>query len=205
MRWFVTGASSGIGEAVADAAEAAGHEVIRGSRSTGCDVTDFAALEAFLQPYPDLDVVVANAGVGSVERTFKAETPEFMRQVVETNVLGTAFTIRATMDRLIASRGHLVVMSSCLGRVIWPGSLYCATKFAVTAMAESAQAELEGTGVRVTSVEPGTVDTPFFRTDHPVEGRMVPEDVANAVMYAVSQPPHVDVGQLLVRATIQGT
>jgi NADP-dependent 3-hydroxy acid dehydrogenase YdfG len=82
-----------------------------------------------------------------------------------------------------------------------PGSLYSATKWSVTAMGEAIRADLNGTGVRTTLIEPGQVDTPFF--DTPVEGRLEPDDIARAVMYAVSQPPHVDVNAMLVRPISQ--
>ena len=82
-----------------------------------------------------------------------------------------------------------------------PGSLYSATKWAVTAMGESARQELDGTGVRVTLIEPGMVDTPFF--ENRPSGALAPEDVARTVMFAVSQPAHVDVNEILVRPTAQ--
>jgi NADP-dependent 3-hydroxy acid dehydrogenase YdfG len=82
-----------------------------------------------------------------------------------------------------------------------PGSLYSATKWAVTAMGEGARQELNGSGVRVTLIEPGAVDTPFF-SNQP-KTALVAEDVARAVMYAVSQPPSVDVNEILIRATSQ--
>jgi NADP-dependent 3-hydroxy acid dehydrogenase YdfG len=90
---------------------------------------------------------------------------------------------------------------SVAGRRAIPGSLYSATKWAVTAMSEAVRADLNGTGIRTTLVSPGQVDTPFF--DNPGEGRLEPDDVARAVLYAVSQPPHVDVNELLIRPTAQ--
>ena len=87
------------------------------------------------------------------------------------------------------------------GRRALPGSLYSATKWAVTGMGESLRQEMNGTGVRVTLIEPGMVDTPFF--DNPVSNALDPDDVARAVMFAVSQPPHVDVNEILVRPTAQ--
>ena len=101
------------------------------------------------------------------------------------------------------SRGHLLLTGSVAGRVALTGSLYSATKWAVTAMGEAARQELAGTGVRVTLVEPGMVDTPFF--DNPVSGALEPEDVARAVMFAVSQPAHVDVNEILIRPTAQSS
>jgi NADP-dependent 3-hydroxy acid dehydrogenase YdfG len=121
--------------------------------------------------------------------------------MVLTNVLGAALTIRATLPALRESKGHLLLTGSVAGRRALPGSLYSATKWAVTAMGEAARQELDGTGIRVTLIEPGSVDTPFF--DNPPAGALEPDDVARAVLYAVGQPPHVDVNEILVRPTAQ--
>jgi NADP-dependent 3-hydroxy acid dehydrogenase YdfG len=121
--------------------------------------------------------------------------------MVLTNVLGVAYTIRASMDALVESKGHLLLTGSLAGRRALPGSLYSATKFAVNSIGEGARLELNGTGVRVTLVNPGMVATPFFE-EQPV-GMLEADDVARAVMYAVSQPPHVDINEILVRPTAQ--
>ena len=136
-------------------------------------------------------------------RGFLNGTPEHWRSMVLTNVYGAALTIRATITALKDSRGHLLLTGSLAGRRALPGSLYSATKFAVTAMGEAARLELNDTGVRVTLIEPGMVDTPFF--EKPGEGRLAAEDVARTVMFAVSQPPHVDVNEILVRPTAQSS
>ena len=155
-----------------------------------------------LERYGRLDVAFANAGFGAA-RGFLNETPEQWRSMVLTNVYGAALTIRATITALKDSRGHLLLTGSLAGRRALPGSLYSATKFAVTAMGEAARLELNDTGVRVTLIEPGMVDTPFF--EKPGEGRLAAEDVARTVMFAVSQPPHVDVNEILVRPTAQSS
>ena len=82
--------------------------------------------------------------------------------MVLTNVYGAALTIRATFDALVETKGHLLLTSRVAGRRALPGSLYSATKYAVTAMGEAARQEFNDTGVRVTLIEPGMVDTPFF-------------------------------------------
>jgi NADP-dependent 3-hydroxy acid dehydrogenase YdfG len=84
---------------------------------------------------------------------------------------------------------------------VLPGSLYSCTKFAVTAIGEAVRQDLHGTGVRVTVIEPGMVDTPFF--DRRPKEALQDDDVARAVMFAVSQPPHVNVNEVLVRPTAQ--
>ena len=223
--FLITGASSGIGAATARQASAAGYRLVLAARSTDkleqladelggderaiavtCDVTDFGQQEAMVQAALDafgqIDVAFANAGFGAA-RGFLKETPEQWRDMVLTNVLGCAYTIRATLPALKDSVGHLLLTSSVAGRRALPGSLYSATKHAVTAMAESARQELNDTGVRVTSIEPGMVDTPFF--DNPVSNALEPDDIARAIMFAVSQPPHVDVNEILIRPVSQPT
>jgi NADP-dependent 3-hydroxy acid dehydrogenase YdfG len=220
---LITGASSGIGAATARAASAAGYRVVLAARSVDrlrsladelggesralpvrCDVTEWSDQEAMvhaaLERFGRLDAAFANAGFGAA-RGFLKETPEHWRAMVLTNVYGAALTIRAAMPALTESRGHLLLTGSVAGRRALPGSLYSATKWAVTGMGESARQELDGTGVRVTLIEPGMVDTPFF--DNPVSGALAAEDVARAVMFALSQPPHVDVNEILVRPTAQ--
>ena len=171
-----------------------------------CDVTEWeqqqAMVQTALERYGRLDVAFANAGFGAA-RGFLADTPEHWRSMVLTNVYGAALTIRATIPPLKESRGHLLLTGSLAGRRALPGSLYSATKFAVTAMGEAARLELNDTGVRVTLIEPGMVDTPFF--ENPGEGRLEAGDVARTVMFAVSQPPHVDINEILVRPTAQSS
>jgi NADP-dependent 3-hydroxy acid dehydrogenase YdfG len=221
--FLITGASSGIGAATARHAAKAGYRLVLAARSTdkleglaaelgggdqgiavGCDVTEWAQQQAMVEAarrsFGQLDVVFANAGFGAA-RGFTSESPEHWRSMVLTNVYGAALTIRATIEAVRRSVGHFLLTGSVAGRRALPGSLYSATKWAVTAMGESLRQELDGTGVRVTLIEPGMVDTPFF--DNPVSNALHPDDIARAVMFAVSQPPHVDVNEMLVRPTAQ--
>ena len=154
-----------------------------------------------LEHYGRLDAAWANAGFGG-ERSFLGDTVQHWREMVLANVYGAALTIRATMPALKESRGHLLLTGSIAGERPIVGSLYSATKHAVHAMGESARQELDGTGVRVTVIAPGAVDTPFF-AKVPLEEPLVPDDIARAVMFALSQPPHVDVNRILVRPTAQ--
>src|SRR6185312_10820759 len=125
--------------------------------------------------YGRIDVAFANAGFGA-QRGFLNETPEFWKSMVLTNVYGAALTVRATLPALKESTGHLLLTGSVAGRRALPGSLYSATKWAVTAMGEAARAELDGSGVRVSLIEPGMVDTPFF--DNPPKDALEPDDIA---------------------------
>jgi NADP-dependent 3-hydroxy acid dehydrogenase YdfG len=120
---------------------------------------------------------------------------------VLTNVLGAAYTVRATLPTLKETKGHILLTGSVAGRRAIPGSLYSSTKWAISGMGESLRQDVNGTGIRVTLVEPGQVNTPFF--DNASEGRLEPDDIARAVMFAVAQPPHVDVNEILIRPTAQ--
>jgi NADP-dependent 3-hydroxy acid dehydrogenase YdfG len=223
--FLITGASSGIGAATARHAAQAGYRLVLAARSqdklaelaaelggderaiaVATDVTRWedneALVGAALERFGRLDVAFANAGFGA-SRGWLNETPEHWRDMVLTNVLGAAYTVRAAIPPLKESRGHVLLTGSVAGRRALPGSLYSATKWAVTAMGEAIRADLNDTGIRTTVIEPGAVDTPFF--DNPGDGRLEPDDIARAVMYAVSQPPHVDVNEILVRPTSQGT
>jgi NADP-dependent 3-hydroxy acid dehydrogenase YdfG len=167
-----------------------------------CDVTEWADQERMvadaLDAFGQIDVAFANAGFGG-PRGFLSDTPEHWREMVLTNVYGAALTIRATLEALKHSHGHMLLTSSVAGRRALPGSMYSCTKHAVTAMGEALRQDVEGTGIRVTLIEPGMTDTPFF--DKPPSTALQDDDIARAVMYAVSQPPHVDVNEILVRPT----
>jgi NADP-dependent 3-hydroxy acid dehydrogenase YdfG len=121
--------------------------------------------------------------------------------MVLTNVYGAALTIRATLPALRESNGHFLLTGSVAGRRALPGSLYSSTKWAVTAMGEALRQEVDGSGIRVTLVEPGMVDTPFF--DNRPSDALEADDIARAVMFAVDQPAHVDVNEMLIRPTAQ--
>jgi NADP-dependent 3-hydroxy acid dehydrogenase YdfG len=222
--FLITGASTGIGAATAHHAAQAGYRVVLAARSVDrltalagelggderamaveCDVTEWEQQQALvartLERFGRLDVAFANAGFGA-PRGFTKSTVEHWRAMVLTNVYGAALTIRAAMEPLKESQGHLILTGSVAGRRALPGSLYSATKWAVTAMGEAARQELNDTGVRVTVVEPGQVDTPFF-DNGAGEGALQADDIARTVMFAVSQPRHVDVNEILVRPTAQ--
>jgi NADP-dependent 3-hydroxy acid dehydrogenase YdfG len=219
----ITGASTGIGAATARAAVEAGWKVALGARTLDklealveelgtenaiavqTDVTDFDQVQRLvdktIEQYGSIEGVFVNAGFGAA-RGFQNETVEHWREMVLTNVLGAALTIRAAMPAIIDSKGHFVLTGSIAGVRAIPGSLYSSTKFAVHGMAESLRQELNGTGARVTLIAPGMVDTPFF-DNGAGPGALVAEDISRAVLYAIEQPEHVDVNMMLVRPTAQ--
>jgi NADP-dependent 3-hydroxy acid dehydrogenase YdfG len=226
---LITGASSGIGAATARMAAdryrlvlAARREdeLVELARELGgaeralavrCDVTEWDQVEALaaaaLERFGRIDAVFANAGFGA-KRGFLEESPEHWRSMVLANVLGPALTIRATLPHLLErGTGHYVVTSSVAGRTYLPGSLYSATKWAATAIGHNLRAELremqDNDAIRVTLIEPGMVDTPFF-DNSPGERALRDEDIARAVLYALEQPASVDISEILIRPTTSG-
>jgi NADP-dependent 3-hydroxy acid dehydrogenase YdfG len=224
---LITGASTGIGAATAQRAVGAGWNVVLSARSEDklralseeigperthvvrCDVTDWDDQQRLvteaLERFGRVDAAFANAGFGA-KRGFLEEDPEFWRSMVLTNVLGPALTIRAVLPHFLEQdSGHFLITSSVAGRRSLPGSLYSATKHAATAMGEALRAELrqmhENFTVRVTLIEPGMVDTPFF--ENRPQRALEPDDIARGVMFALDQPPGVDVNEMLIRPVAQ--
>jgi NADP-dependent 3-hydroxy acid dehydrogenase YdfG len=225
---LITGASSGIGAATARAAAGSYRLVLAARRlepleelveelggaeralAVRCDVTEWDQVEAMaasaLDSFGHIDAVFANAGFGAT-RGFLEESPEHWRSMVLTNVYGVALTIRATLSHLLErGDGHFLVTSSVAGRRALPGSLYSATKWAATAIGEALRAELrqmhDNHAIKVTLIEPGMTDTPFF-DNRPGEWALQDDDIARAVIYALEQPGNVDVNEILLRPTTQ--
>lgn len=227
---LITGASSGIGAATAKAAAGSYRLVLAARReeelralaeelggpqraiAVRCDVTEWDQVQALaasaLDAFGRIDAVFANAGFGA-SRGFLEESPEHWRSMVLTNVYGVALTIRATLPHLLErGDGHFLVTSSIAGRRVLPGSLYSATKWAATAIGEALRQELrqmhENHFIRVTLIEPGMVDTPFF-DNRPGDTALGDDDIARAVMFALEQPEGVDVNEILIRPISQST
>ena len=219
---MITGASSGIGEATARRAVAEGYKVALAARSTEklealaeelggpanaiairCDVQSqddqMAMVDEVIGHFGRLDAVFANAGRGGSPGGFSKADPDEWKDMLLTNVLGVAMTVQACIPALTKSRGHILITGSAAGRYEIPGSMYSVTKWGVTGLGRNLREELRGTGIRVTLIEPGIVDTPFF--DQAPKQALQSDDIANAVLYALAQPPHVDVNEILVRPT----
>jgi NADP-dependent 3-hydroxy acid dehydrogenase YdfG len=223
---LITGASTGIGAQTARRAVEGGYRVALAARSEDklaalanelggpekaiavrCDVTEWEDNERLaaetLEAFGRIDAVFANAGFGAT-RGFLEESPEHRRSMVLTNVLGVGLTIRATLPHILErGTGHYVITSSVAGRRALPGSMYSATKWAVTAIGEALRQELrtmhENTAIRVTLIEPGMVDTPFFENRPGPDRALHDDDIARAVLYALEQPERVDVNEMLIR------
>jgi len=218
---LITGASSGIGAATARAAAEHGFRLALVARSKdrleamaaelgpeqaltiGADVTSWADQEAMaaatLERFGRIDAVFANAGRPGRPGGFSAVDPDVFEDLLKVNVLGVALTVRATLAALKESRGHMLITGSVAGRRTIAGSMYSASKWAVSGIGYNLREELRGSGVRVTLIEPGMVETRFF--DEPKPDALKPEDVARSVLFALTQPPHVELHELLVLPT----
>ncbi|TLF52077.1 SDR family oxidoreductase [Halomonas urmiana] len=218
---LITGASSGIGAATARAAARDNYKLVLAARSReklralaeelgqenvlaiGCDVTSMddqqAMVEQALERFGRIDAVFANAGRGGSPGGFSGADHEAWRDMILTNVYGVGLTLQATLPALRHSHGQVLLTGSAAGRATIPGSMYSATKWAVTGIGYNLREELRGSGIRVTLIEPGMVNTPFF--DEPPGHALEERDIANAVIYALQQPAHVDVNEILIRPT----
>jgi len=229
---LITGGASGIGEAIATELSARGARIMVGelvaerakaltARAAGggvtaqvCDVRRYEELvalrDATIAEHGRLDFVVANAGITDWSSMSDGD-PERWRDVLETNVLGVAHAIRATLPTLSAQgSGHIVITASISGRVTYVGEpIYIASKWALVGLGRALRKEVAGAGIRVTLIEPGIVDTPLVSGTE--EGRrelalgraLDPADVARGVVFALSQPEHVDIDELMISPRAQ--
>jgi NADP-dependent 3-hydroxy acid dehydrogenase YdfG len=233
---LVTGGLSGIGAATAVAFARLGARLVLADRNlarrdevvpaveaaggtaecVAADVRDYsqvaAAAAVALERFGRIDVLLANAGIADQARVEHGD-PDRWKAVVETNLLGTVYAVRAVLPAMLeAGSGHIFVVSSVSGREAYPGeAVYIASKWGQVGFAHALRQEVADAGVRVTLVEPGIVDTPLTR-DNPVVSPLLeavdplrPEDVAAAILYAFGQAPHVVVGELTLRPLRQGT
>jgi NADP-dependent 3-hydroxy acid dehydrogenase YdfG len=229
----ITGASSGIGAATARALAADGFQVVLGARRVDrleeiagevggeavlLDVTDPVSVEEFAARLPRCDVLVNNAGgAHGLEPLAEADEDKW-RTMYESNVLGTMRMTRALLPRLVESGdGHIVSVTSIAGFESYRGgSGYIAAKHAQRSILRTLRLELLGQPVRVTEVAPGMVETEFslvrFGGDEDAARRvyagMEPlraEDVAECIRWAVAQPPHVNIDEIVVRPRDQAT
>jgi NAD(P)-dependent dehydrogenase (short-subunit alcohol dehydrogenase family) len=204
---FITGASRGVGAAVARAFHADGMRVALSSRSGSdlglegalgveCDVRDpdavSAAVDATVERFGGIDVVVANAGVGAYGPFLELD-PDDVEAMIDINLKGTIYTARFTLPHLIERKGDFVSLASVAGLRAFPGeAVYNASKFGMVGFTRALDHELRELGVRVTNVAPGGIATDFAmgsgRTPDSVEGMMSAEEVADVVLFTVNQP-----------------
>lgn len=240
---FITGASSGIGAACARAFAGERCRLLLAARRIGrleemreallgsgaadvrCLVLDVRerpavveAVERLPGPWRDIEVLVANAGLSRGLDPLHRGDPADWDEMIDTNVKGLLNVDRAVLPGMVArGRGTVIHIGSIAGREVYPGgNVYCASKHAVAALTRALRLDLNGTGVRICSVDPGLVDTEFsavrFRGDeararavyrgmNPLTG----DDVAEVVVFAATRPPHVELAEALLLPTDQAS
>ena len=240
---FVTGATAGIGRSCVRAFAREGARVLFCGRRADrldslagevsaefgvpvrfftLDVRDRAAVDAAIAALPPdwaaVDVLVNNAGLSrGLDKLQEGKSADW-EEMIDTNVKGLLYVSRAVLPGMIArGKGHVINIGSIAGREVYPaGNVYCATKFAVGALTKGMRLDLNGTGVRVSTVDPGLTKTEFsvvrFHGDAERAGKtyqgytpLEPEDIADAVIYCATRPPHVDVAEMLVLPTDQAS
>ncbi len=229
----ITGASSGIGAAVAQTLAAEGYRLSLGARrverlakvvADAChsplDVTDEASVERFLATaqaaHGPIDILINNAGLArGLERIADADGVAW-REMMETNVLGLLHVTRRVLPQMLArDTGHIVMLGSIASYQTYEGgSVYCASKRAVSSITEAIRLETHGTAIRTTSIDPGQVDTEFSlvrfsgdqeKADATYQGTipLTAQDIADCISFALSRPPHVNIDCMLVKPTDQ--
>jgi 3-hydroxy acid dehydrogenase/malonic semialdehyde reductase len=240
---FITGASSGIGRSCVKAFAAQGARLILAARRAErleklavelktehgpdilvlkLDVRDPAAVAAAVAGLPAewraIEVLVNNAGLSRGLDKLQEGKLDDWEEMIDTNVKGLLYVSRAVLPGMIErGRGHVINIGSIAGREVYPGgNVYCATKFAVNALTKGMRLDLNGTGVRVSTVDPGLTETEFsvvrFHGDADRAGKiyqgytpLAPEDIADAVVYCATRPLYVDVAEMLVLPTAQAS
>lgn len=217
---FITGASSGIGAATARAAVAAGWNVGLMARSedkladlqaelgeaslaVAGDATDLGAQEkaiaATVQHFGGLEAAFANAGVGLDTPGTENGDPEEWRKLIDLNIMALLYTARASLPELRKTRGHLLLTGSVAGKLHIPGSIYGASKWFVHGYGGNMAQEMREWGGRCTVIAPGMVDTAFFAEPKP--DKLKPEDIAEAVVFALSQPERANIPEVTIMPT----
>lgn len=220
---IVTGASSGIGRALALALAASGHGVIATGRdqqrlddlvrdagdklhTVTADASSWEdnqrVVATAVERLGSVDAVVANAGY-TTPGTVRTADPDGWAPMVLTNVLGPVLLVRAALEELERTSGRVVVVGSVAGHKNSPGNLYSATKWATTGLAENLRMELASSGIGVTLVSPGVVDTGFYPDGPPLATVLTGNHVADVIRWCLDQPEGVDVNTVVVRPTGQ--
>jgi NADP-dependent 3-hydroxy acid dehydrogenase YdfG len=238
---FVTGASSGIGAATAMAFAAGGARLLLAARRAGklsevaslakergapavhsidLDVRDHRAVQQAIDDLPaawaEIDILVNNAGLSrGLDKLYMGKIQDW-EEMIDTNVKGLLYVTRAVAPGMVVrGRGHIINLGSTAGEMTYPnGAVYCATKAAERAINDGLREDVLGTPVRVTSVDPGMVETDFslvrFHGDSERAAKvykglqpLTPEDVADAIVWAASRPAHVNIARVVLTTVHQ--
>jgi len=234
---FVTGCSSGIGFETAKMFAENRYKVVASSRNlkplmslkkkfepyllpVKLDVTNkeevFNIVKNLPAEFKHIDILVNNAGLGLGLEKLQDGNPDEWDKMIDTNVKGLLYVTRAILPTMIKrNKGHIINIGSVAGREVYPGgNVYCATKFAVRGLTKALKVDLLGTNIRVTTIDPGMVETNFsnirFRGDKerakkvyegmkPLSGK----DIADAVFYCATRPPHCNILEVVIMPTDQ--
>jgi NADP-dependent 3-hydroxy acid dehydrogenase YdfG len=238
---FITGASSGIGAACAKQFAAAGARLLLCARRLNLldqvakeikaeygaithtfplNICHYDQVKNSLHSLPaewqPVDILINNAGLAAGLDTMQNGTIEDWEDMINTNVKGLLYVTRLLLPQMIEKNsGHIINLGSIAGHVIYPkGAVYCATKHAVNALSHGLRMDLFGTKIRVSSVDPGAVETNFslvrFKGDaeraaQVYEGMdpLTPEDIADAIYYCATRPLHVNISEMIIMPTAQ--
>jgi len=240
---FITGASSGIGRSCARAFAAEGAKILMAARrkdrlavlqaelkkefgaaSHGftLDVRDQPAVEKAVAGLPAawaaIEVLVNNAGLSrGLDKLHEGKRDDW-EEMIDTNIKGLLYVSRAVVPGMVArGSGHIINIGSIAGHDVYPGgNVYCATKFAVNAISRGLRMDLTGTPLRVSSVDPGMVETEFSlvrfhgdreKADKVYKGLqpLTPDDIAAAVVFCATRPPHVNISEMIVMPQAQAS
>ena len=238
---LITGATSGIGEACARQFAEAGASILLCARRVDVlnqlakqlidqygvavhvfklDVSQSHAVEAAFAALPKewqkIDILINNAGLAAGLETIQAGEIADWEVMIDTNIKGLLYVTKAVLPKMVERDvGHIINIGSIAGHQIYAkGAVYCATKHAVNALSQGLRLDLSGTKIRVSTVDPGAVETNFsvvrFRGDSKraasvYEGMepLTANDIANAVLYCATRPPHVNVSEIIIMPTDQ--
>lgn len=218
---LITGASSGIGAATVEKVIAAGHKVVITARSkdklnaiaqrlgsdrvlpVAADVSKLDDIQHVVQQaierFGRLDVVFANAGTGVNTAGIENGEPDEWKTMLDVNITGLLFTAKASLAALKATQGHFIVTSSVAGKITLQGSVYGASKWFAYGFGQNLAAEMAQWHGRCSIICPGMVNTPFF--DEAKPDKLDPDDIADAVVYAMSASARCDVREITLMPT----
>ncbi|MDZ4723877.1 MAG: SDR family oxidoreductase [candidate division Zixibacteria bacterium] len=236
---LVTGASSGIGRATAELLSDAGCKLILAARrkerlielaktlASECYLIELdvrnreevdKVVESLPKQFQDIDILVNNAGLGRGLAKLHEGNPEGWDEMIDTNVKGLLYVSKAVIPGMVArGRGHIINIGSIAGHEVYPGgNVYCATKHAVDAITKGMLIDLVDTPIRVSTVDPGLVETEFSqvrfygdteKAKKTYQGikALTPHDIAEAVVWIAQRPAHVQIAQMIIFPTAQGS